>query len=108
MEDMRTGTCPLCSHNEIIEARPRIHGVSGNYEGVSPRVAMTNPSVGFIANFKRALSGQDELPDGEWITYACRACGFTQTFVAGSGRIPIGPEHGTRLLHGAEAMGVFR
>jgi hypothetical protein len=39
-------------------------------------------------------------PLGALWTYTCRQCGLTQWVVAKPAEVPIGPEHGTRLVTG--------
>jgi predicted nucleic-acid-binding Zn-ribbon protein len=77
MNDMRRGTCPLCGHNEIIEARPRV--VTG---GLFIAVAPGSPGVGNV-----------------W-SYSCRRCDYTQLFAQETAKLPIGAEHGTRIVMG--------
>jgi len=105
MEDIRKGACPLCLHNEIIE---------GPVFDLSPT---RDPQTG-------ALDGQGAFPAGFSYTggsargaivvhgpltrYACRKCGYTQTFAGTPMEIPIGPKHGTRILSGAAPSGAYR
>jgi hypothetical protein len=103
MEDIRKGVCPLCQHNEILEAETLALPAEG-----PARVAIARlPRPGFIAAFKQGLTGK-RPGRGALITFACRRCGFAQSFVADCGAVPIGEEHGTRLIKGPESAGAYR
>jgi hypothetical protein len=102
MEDIRNGVCPLCRHNEIIEGVPL--ELAGNAGSIPLAVART--PVRFL--------GLDIGPDnprgrkGPLGVYTCRQCGFTQWFAYDPSTIPIGSEHGTRLITGPEPEGPYR
>jgi hypothetical protein len=113
MDDIRKGRCPLCGHNEIIEGATTV-GVPGQGIGAAPRVGSANIAdvrrESFAAAFKRGLNGTPP-PDpraGRLITYACRECGFAQSFVANPRAVPIGKQFGTRILKGAELAELYR
>ena len=113
MEDIRKGVCPLCQHKQILEATPQLNAVA--HAGGALR-GSEQPHIAMIASrgnaawtlIKDAFTGQGGEPTGEWRTYACRACGFAQTFVTDCSAIPIGEKFGTRLLNGGEAEGPYR
>ena len=94
MEDIRKGICPLCRHNEIIQAAP----VEGDYERANP-LAVTHEKSWFRP-LGRAI--------GPLNTFVCRRCGFAQWFAFDMEKIPIGDEFGTRLIRGPEDAGPYR
>jgi hypothetical protein len=80
--DLRDGICPGCGHGEVIEA------------GVQPPLAVTHERVSLFG-----IAGvQLGRPLGALRLYACRGCGLAQWFADDPGSIPIGDEHGTRLV----------
>jgi hypothetical protein len=98
MEDIRKGRCPLCAHHEIVE---------GPVLDLSPRTAhwvgsqfSATEQGAFPAGFAYAAgkSPGEVAVYGSLVRYACRECGYTQTFVSAPKTIPIGREYGTRLL----------
>ena len=102
MEDIRKGVCPLCSHNEVIEAP---------VFDLSPLTGPLDGQVRWQGAFPAGLtysagqSRQAVVVHGALSRYACRSCGFTQTFVASPVDVPIGPDYRTRLLKGPEPAG---
>jgi hypothetical protein len=99
MDDIRQGVCPLCRHNQIVEAEIVISTAQGAARvGVVPIHAR-----GFVASFKRALHGGPSHVAGQLVAYACRACGYAQQFIAGCAQVPIGEQHGTRVIEGPAA-----
>ena len=85
MEDMRNGVCALCAHPEVVECRPKSRGYKSAYNPVV--AAVVDP--GFFSFNKEV---------GEILVYACRKCGFAQTFVMEAGTVPIGEPYGTRIV----------
>jgi predicted nucleic-acid-binding Zn-ribbon protein len=79
MEDIRKGTCPLCNHNEIVEAPIQTQtGVAGLIK-----------APGFMI-------------------YACRRCGYFQPFFKAAADVMIEDKFGTRLIKGPEPEGPYR
>jgi hypothetical protein len=105
MEDLRKGTCPLCAHNEIIEADVFVKTNDGNEASV---VIATVPTRGFVQAFKEGMSGVRQHSRGQLVVYACRRCGCAQSFVADPSNVPIGNRHGTRIITGAKPPGPYR
>lgn len=97
MKDMRQGVCPLCSHNEIIQAAPVewIYGIGAN---VLAAAHETNRWVGL----------DPTKPLGIMNIWICRRCGFVQWFAFEPEKIPIDQEHSTRLIKGSEPEGPYR
>jgi predicted RNA-binding Zn-ribbon protein involved in translation (DUF1610 family) len=92
--DLRSGICPSCGHNEIIEASPGSSS-AGTHLGLALYRLVSPPVV-------------PELPSaGELWTYTCRRCGLTQWVVARPAEVLIGPEYKTRLITG-RALQPFR
>jgi rubrerythrin len=89
MDDMRTGICPVCSHNEVIEAIPRDLGdESAEYQ------AVTYEAVDFgslVPVYQRVAHGVLRM-------YVCRSCGYTQYYADNPGTIPIGDQYLTKLI----------
>lgn len=85
MDDMRNGVCALCGHPEVLECRPKSRGYRSAYNAVV--AAVVDP--GFFSFDKEV---------GEVLLYACRKCGFSQTFVSEAGSIPVGKQYGTRIV----------
>jgi len=109
MEDIRKGMCPLCGHNEILEASP---GVSVDaYRGIGSQVTAiqmtTETGPGIIEAFRTGLTGE-RPPRGYWNTFACRRCGYAQTFINHCDAVPIDDKLGTRLIKGPEPKGPYR
>jgi hypothetical protein len=71
MEDIRKGVCPLCKHNEILEAET----LALPNEGPAPVAIAKLARPGFIAAFKQGLTGK-RPGRGLLLTFACRSCGF--------------------------------
>jgi hypothetical protein len=96
MYDIRKGTCPLCGHNEIVQAAPVEWA-----HGVGP--------VLLAASHERGLLGpKPQKPFGALNVFVCRRCGFAQWFAFEPGDIPIGEDFGTRLIRGPESGGPYR
>jgi hypothetical protein len=90
VHDLRSGSCPSCQHNEIIEANPRqVH--ANVYAGQSAPLALAHEAAG---------PGMiiPDRPLGVLWSYTCRQCGLTQWVAAKPTEVPIGAEHGTRLI----------
>lgn len=91
MNDLRSGTCPSCGHNEVIEATPQEEGREGDEE---PLALARGPKG-------RALMMRVEGEKvGQLTTYTCRQCGLTQWVADRPDQVPIGEEYGTRLIAG--------
>ena len=86
MEDIRTGVCPRCRHDEIVEA-PFKHSIGGGR-----RVVYVAPAA----------------EAGMLMIYACRRCGHFELFVSDCDAVPIGPEYETRLIKGTAPAGPYR
>ncbi len=93
MRDIRQGNCPLCGHHEIVHALPIDFGAGGIPHAVAYDMS---PWTGLRGTF------------GALNVFVCRACGFAQWFAHEPEKIPIGKEHGTRLLSGRKPEGPFR
>ncbi len=91
MNDIRQGTCPICGHNEIVEAKPRAE----THHGRALLYIATKPSSTFFAAATQEV--------GEVSSYSCRCCDFTQLFTENTASLLIGEEHGTRLIVGPRA-----
>ncbi len=90
MPDIREGSCPQCRHNEIIQSAP----VTFTEAGPKPLLAS---------------AGVDpSRPPGALNIFICRRCGFAQWFAFAPAEIPVGPEFGTRLIHGSVDSGPYR
>lgn len=87
MRDMRSGVCAVCDHDEVIAAPAKSRGYKSHYNRVV--AAVIDP--GFF-------SFGEEV--GAVRLYACRRCGFAQTFLDAPEKIPVGAKHGTRLVRG--------
>ncbi len=96
MNDIRQGTCPLCGHNEIIESEPKVH-----VDGREQRVFLVN-----VPNGPGIFAGSADR--GVMRSFTCRQCEHTQLFAQGAATVPIGREHGTRLVTGPAGGGPFR
>lgn len=90
MRDIREGVCPLCSHNEILQAA----------------------AADFVEyNVKLPMSMTTEQRDGNRVPvgilniWMCRKCGFSQWFAFDPDKVPIGTEYSTRLVKGSEPEG---
>ncbi|MFT5353445.1 MAG: hypothetical protein ACI9KE_000643 [Polyangiales bacterium] len=98
MRDIRNGNCPLCDHDEVVEADPPTYGHQDSERDMTvtadPRWLMSgrNPGKGH----------------GELRVWFCRSCGFAQWFVSEPATVPISDEHKTRLIKGKKDPGPFR
>ena len=92
--DMRLGTCPICRHNQIIEAPVRDFARHGFMHGS-------------VAHDESAWSGISELY-GKLLQYVCRRCGHVQMFAQSPEQIPIDAERETRLIQGPEPDSPYR
>jgi hypothetical protein len=86
MQDMRQGFCPLCGHNEVIEA------------SATDFVGDAGPTRPMSVTHEIGWGGVKHI--GVFDTYVCRRCGFTQWFARNPDGIPIGEGHATRLIQG--------
>jgi rubrerythrin len=96
MEDIRKGVCPMCQHNEIIQAWPAGQPYLKGEHPLSAAHGKMNRWNGAVPLF------------GAMTAYICRRCGHTQWATASPEIIPIGDEFQTRLLKGPEPEGPFR
>jgi hypothetical protein len=97
MDDIRTGTCPLCRHNEVIAADAAEFG-----DGVEYKAALAYEE-------RWVMRGRNPWQaHGALEIYACRRCGFAQWFVTGPQDVPIGSHTRTRLITGPDTGGPFR
>ncbi len=103
MIDMRTGTCALCEHNEVIEASARdFFGESGER---SEQLAVSSmPKSSMVGGTKP----DPEKRRGRLVQYVCRSCGYTQWFALNPTQIPIGYPHETRIVEGAAKAPPYR
>ena len=93
MRDMRGGICPLCAHQEIIEAVPAEFA----NESFEVTAAVTYES-------RWVLSGRNpKHPHGVLRIFVCRSCGYVQTFALDPETVPIDPNMRTRLIRGPGA-----
>jgi len=94
--DIRDGSCPLCDHDEIIEAYPYEQSPHG-FEAM----AVTHDRVTMMG-----MTGLDpKAPRGRLRIYVCRRCGHTQWFADDPGAIPIGNEYLTRIIKRSSGQG---
>lgn len=91
MRDMRDGFCGLCGHNEVIMAR------------ATDFVGDSGPTRPLSVTSEIGWGGVKHM--GVFRTYVCRRCGFTQWFALRPELIPLGDEHGTKLLVGEQETG---
>ena len=95
MDDIRKGICPLCQHNEIVEAVP----YEFDETTIPNQLALAHePRTGWLN--KNAFSPSDAY--GMLRVYACRSCGFAQWFADDPKRVPIGEQYRTRILRGPD------
>ncbi len=96
MVDMRQGKCPVCAHNELIQAAPVEFGPGA-------------PLVLSVTHEKSRWAGSDpRAPLGVMNIWVCRRCGFVQWFAFEPEKIPIGEEYCTRLIRGPDPGGPYR
>ncbi len=94
LRDMRQGICPLCAHQEIIEVIPP-EFANGDME--RPMALTYKP--------RWIVAGRNpNHPLGQLRRYACRHCGYTQTFVLDPEEVPIGEDTKTTLVQGPGAQ----
>jgi hypothetical protein len=103
MLDMRQGQCPLCQHDEIIEAT--LSEFSGeNDEHERPLAIAHGTRHQFIV-------GERTDPDRSYGVLSqciCRRCGFVQWFAAEPGKIPVDTTPGLQLIRAPGAGGPYR
>ena len=96
MIDMRTGTCALCGHNEIIESVPQdAWGESGK----------DRSDVHLAEEKSASLFSASHFQYGRVKQYTCRSCGFIQSFADSPNRIPTGSATWTRVIQGPPKPG---
>jgi hypothetical protein len=98
MEDIRKGTCPLCRHNEIVEAGPT--DLYGELPWQKPMVVTRG-----VGKHGKPI---DQDGHGRLALFVCRQCGFSQWFTADPQTIPIKGEYLTRIIKGPEPEGPYR
>lgn len=102
MTDLRNGTCPLCRHNEVVEGTP----LEFDDTQIPNRLGVAHEPIpdGWImkGRFHRSVVF------GELRTYTCRSCGYTQWFALSPDTIPIGDQHGTRVIQGPSSATPYR
>ena len=96
MDDIRQGVCPVCRHNEIVEAVP--HPDVTESGGQRP-LAVAYEQRSEIDDWRR--------PIGRQMIYFCRRCGFTQWYVENPKAVPIVPGQ-ARVIKGPEPSGPYR
>jgi len=85
---MRTGSCPLCNHGEVVEGTP---GEFGHYG--------TEVAAAFTYEPRWLMGGRNpEHAYGQLVYYMCRSCGYVQWFVQDPADVPIDAKYGTRLV----------
>lgn len=97
------GPCRRCSGQEIIQSLLRERGASGGDHVHSfLRPLAVSHAIEDVESFwtgeKKGVRPNLEAYTGALVAYVCRSCGFTELFTTSPSQIPIGPEHGTRLL----------
>lgn len=98
MDDIRKGICPLCGHNEILEAVP----FEFDDTAIPNQLALAHePRPSWLA--KNAFAPGDSYSYGMLRLYACRSCGFTQWFTDNPASVPVGPKYRTRILRGPDS-----
>ena len=97
MKDIRKGSCPLCDHDEILEARP-VDVVGGHVK--ETRAAGTR---GWVITGE---SSNDHY--GPLSVYVCRSCGYAQWFAGEPQAIPASDYFQTRVIKGPGSDGPFR
>ena len=91
--DMRKGLCPVCQHNQVIEAVVRdLLEDSAEYK------AVTYEAV----NFGNIVPVYERVPHGVLRMYVCRQCGYTQWFADEPQNIPIGEKYLTKIVYGPD------
>lgn len=97
MHDMRTGLCPLCNHNEIIESEAADFCEQGLEK---PQAVTYDP--------RWIMPGRNPAhPHGHLKMYVCRGCGYVQWFADDPQSIPIEEQYKTRLIKGRDP-GLYR
>lgn len=99
------GPCQRCGYPEIVQCLMRERGATGGDHSdahVRPLAVGFTPADirTFWTNRKTGTEADLDAPIGVLVAYVCRRCGFTELFTDSPGAIPIGAEHGTRLLTG--------
>jgi hypothetical protein len=95
MDDIRTGLCPLCRHNEIVR---------------SALSAVSDELMPVAAAHQRRRRGERmvERPLGRLVCHFCRRCGFSQLFTSEPDKVPVDAEFGTTLIKGPAPEGPYR
>jgi hypothetical protein len=101
MEDMRKGECPLCKHDEVIEAIAM---------DLAPVETAWPPGTGaFAAAVTHTFrEGNTFASHGIIRRYVRRRCGYMQSFADSPADIPIDAAHRTRLIGNRRPSGPYR
>jgi hypothetical protein len=91
MEDIRTGICPICQHDRVLERRSPPRGFHETYSTNAPAFLPARQSA---------------TPYGVVRRYVCLRCGFTQEFEQSPELLPITDDD--RVLNGPVRGGPFR
>jgi hypothetical protein len=101
--DMRSGYCPLCDHREILELKELEW-----MEELNRALLQFHLTLRPLTGKAFTLAPQLPLPpQGRYMIYICRGCGYVQQFAAAPRSIPVG-RRGTRLIKGPVAEGPYR
>ena len=104
MEDIRSGTCPLCAHNQIVGSP----AIDVSVRPLSHYGDQTLLAQAIAYEFNARDSTVREVY-GRIFRYTCRRCGFTQAFVVKPEEIPIDKEkYMTSLIEGPPPVGPYR
>ncbi len=95
---MRKGECPLCNHDEVIEAIAM---------DLAPVATQYPPGTGaFAAAVTHTFrDGNTFASHGIIRRYVCRRCGYLQSFADSPADIPIDEAHRTRLISNRRSSG---
>jgi predicted nucleic-acid-binding Zn-ribbon protein len=88
MDNIRQGVCPVCRHNEIIQAELLVDGERNEHQVALARGTEGTSVFARMQNF------------GVMHAFTCRHCGYTQLFAESPATVPIGDRHRTRLIVG--------
>lgn len=95
------GPCRRCDGSEIVQALLR----DRNSVGSSLHMQLAPIALAYGVYSERAVFGRNAPArplasdfQGMLVAYACRSCGYTELYTLDAPEIPIGVEHGTKLL----------
>src|SRR5689334_22365834 len=103
MDDIRRGRCPLCGHQQIIEAPAMDLNSELVWGNAMKGQAIFRGSVTFTLGPAGRVRGHGSITH-----YVCRGCGYLQSFAESPQSIPIDEAHKTRLLDGGAPEGPYR